>query len=282
MTTRSELRRTQRQEKVEQSIEVTSQKHHFLYCLWGVICVTLLGLALLVNSTLLNVNFIKKEVTSSSLESVILSQVNSSLTQYGISTSVLQKSDTDKLINQAIDQIYAGEKIKLDLSPVVNSVNSSVNSQLAQYGLSTSMLPAGSSSAITSNINSMVNSQLNTPEVAQLINGIKIAKTITNFILAISIIGLIVLILKGLWRRHLISSFRWICLWGTILYTGTVMAIHALALQIGEGQPDLSPFISQVANDFQQTGFHISMIIIVVSIVLFILQFVKRKWRPRQ
>ena len=282
MTTRSELRRRQRQEKVEQSIEVTSQKHHFLYCLWGVICVTLLGLALLVNSTLLNVNFIKKEVTSSSLESVILSQVNSSLTQYGISTSVLQKSDTDKLINQAIDQIYAGEKIKLDLSPVVNSVNSSVNSQLAQYGLSTSMLPAGSSSAITSNINSMVNSQLNTPEVAQLINGIKIAKTITNFILAISIIGLIVLILKGLWRRHLISSFRWICLWGTILYTGTVMAIHALALQIGEGQPDLSPFISQVANDFQQTGFHISMIIIVVSIVLFILQFVKRKWRPRQ
>ncbi|MBB1095153.1 hypothetical protein H5R92_02815 [Limosilactobacillus sp. BG-MG3-A] len=282
MTTRSELRRTQRQEKVEQSIEATSQKHHFLYCLWGVICVTLLGLALLVNSTLLNVNFIKKEVTSSSLESVILSQVNSSLTQYGISTSVLQKSDTDKLINQAIDQIYAGEKIKLDLSPVVNSVNSSVNSQLAQYGLSTSMLPAGSSSAITSNINSMVNSQLNTPEVAQLINGIKIAKTITNFILAISIIGLIVLILKGLWRRHLISSFRWICLWGTILYTGTVMAIHALALQIGEGQPDLGPFISQVANDFQQTGFHISMIIIVVSIVLFILQFVKRKWRPRQ
>ena len=83
---------------------------------------TLLGLALLVNSTLLNVNFVKEEVTSSSLESVMLSQVNSGLTQYGISTSVLKKSDTDKLINQAIEQIYAGEKINLDLSSVVNSV----------------------------------------------------------------------------------------------------------------------------------------------------------------
>lgn len=175
MTTRSELR-AQRQEKVEKPIEETPKKHHFLYCLWGIICVTLLGLALLVNSTLLNVNFVKEEVTSSSLESVMLSQVNSGLTQYGISTSVLKKSDTDKLINQAIEQIYAGEKINLDLSSVVNSVNSSVNSQLAQYGLSTSMLPAGSSSAIAGNINSMVNIQLNTPEVAQLINGIKLLK----------------------------------------------------------------------------------------------------------
>ncbi len=281
MTTRSELR-AQRQEKIEKPIEETPKKHHFLYCLWGIICVTLLGLALLVNSTLLNVNFVKEEVTSSSLESVMLSQVNSGLTQYGISTSVLKKSDTDKLINQAIEQIYAGEKINLDLSSVVNSVNSSVNSQLAQYGLSTSMLPAGSSSTIAGNINSMVNIQLNTPEVAQLINGIKIAKTVVNIILVISIISLVILILKGLWQHHLIGSFRWICLWGTVLYTGIVMTIHAIALQMGAGQPDISPFISQVANDFQQTGFHGSMMLIVISIVLFILQFVKRKWQPRQ
>lgn len=139
MTTRSELR-AQRQEKVEKPIEETPKKRQFLYCLWGVICVTLLGLTLLINSTLLNVNFVKEEVTSSSLESVMLGQVNSSLTQYGISTSVLKKSDTDKLINQAIDQVYAGEKINLDLSPIVNNVGTSVNSQLAQYGLSTSML----------------------------------------------------------------------------------------------------------------------------------------------
>ena len=72
MTTRSELR-AQQQEKVEKPIEETPKKRQFLYCLWGVICVTLLGLTLLINSTLLNVNFVKEEVTSSSLESVMLS-----------------------------------------------------------------------------------------------------------------------------------------------------------------------------------------------------------------
>ena len=74
MTTRSELR-AQRQEKVEKPIEETPKKRHFLYCLWGVICVTLFGLTLLINSTLLNVNFVKEEVTSSSLESVMLTVV---------------------------------------------------------------------------------------------------------------------------------------------------------------------------------------------------------------
>lgn len=281
MTTRSELR-AQRQGHLKTTIEETPKRHYFLYCLWGVLSVILLGLALLVNSTLLNVDFVKKEVTSSSLESVMLNQVNSSLTQYGISTSVLKKSATDKLIDQAVDQIYAGENINLDLTPVINSVNSSVNSQLAQYGLSTSMLPSGSSSAITGNINSMVNNQLNTSEVTQLIDGIKIAKTVTNVILMISILSLGVLIIKGIWQHHLIGSFRWICLWGTVFYTGIIMAFHAAAIQISESQSDLSPFISQIANDFQQIGFRSSIIMIVISIVLFILQFVKLKWQPRQ
>lgn len=112
MTTRSELR-AQRQEKVEKPIEETPKKHHFLYCLWGIICVTLLGLALLVNSTLLNVNFVKEEVTSSSLESVMLSQVNSGLTQYGISTSVLKKSDTDKLLTRQLSRYMQVKKSTL-------------------------------------------------------------------------------------------------------------------------------------------------------------------------
>lgn len=197
MTTRSELRaQRQETEAVEEPVTKTPARHHFLFRLWGIICLTLLALGLLLNVTLLNPNFVK-EITSSSLESIMMSQVNSSLTQYGISTSVLKKSDTDKLITQAVDQIYAGEKINLDLSSVVNSVSSSVDSQLAQYGLSTSMLPAGSSSAVTNNINSIVNSQLNTPEVSQLITGIKIAKTSVNIILVICLISLVLLIIRG-------------------------------------------------------------------------------------
>lgn len=278
MTTRSELRaQRQETEAVEEPVTKTPARHHFLFRLWGIICLTLLALGLLLNVTLLNPNFVKKEITSSSLESIMMSQVNSSLTQYGISTSVLKKSDTDKLITQAVDQIYAGEKINLDLSSVVNSVSSSVDSQLAQYGLSTSMLPAGSSSAVTNNINSIVNSQLNTPEVSQLITGIKIAKTSVNIILVICLISLVLLIIRGLWQRHFVKNFSWICIVASILYTVIILVAHTLAIQAGQYQADLSPFIVQVANDFQQQAFSGSLLMAGVGIGLFILQLVKRR-----
>ncbi|MBB1079845.1 hypothetical protein H5S09_08245 [Limosilactobacillus sp. STM2_1] len=283
MTTRSELR-AQREEAIQAtSAEQNNHpQHHIIFRLWGIICLILMLLSILLNSTLLNASFVKDEITNSSLESLMLNQINSSLTQYGISTSVLKKSDTDKLITQAVDQVYAGEKINLDLSTVVNSVNDSVNSQLAQYGLSTSMLPANGSSAITSNINSMVNSQLNTPEVTQVISEIKLAKGIANAVLVISLLSLIILIIKGIWQHHVLSSFSWICLIGGILYTGVLMAIHGIAIQVGQQQPDLSPFIVQVADAFQQRGFNYSLLTIGFGIVLFILQFGKRRWQERR
>lgn len=95
MTTRSELRaQRQKEDKddvVKEPVTPVKHQHHFFMRLWGIIWLTLLLLTLLINTTLLNAGFVKKEITNSSLESVMLSQVNSSLTQYGISTSVLKK-----------------------------------------------------------------------------------------------------------------------------------------------------------------------------------------------
>ena len=284
MTTRSELRAQREEENIpptSPSEANHSPQHHIIFRLWGIVCLIVLSLALLINSTLLNANFVKGEITNSSLESVMLNQVNSTLTQYGISTSILKKSDTDKLITQAVDQVYAGEKINLDLTPVINSVNASVNSQLAQYGLSTSMLPAGGTSAVANNVNSMVNSQLNTPEVTQLIAGIKTAKTVVKILLVISLICLVILIVKSIWQHHAIASFSWICLIGGILYSGVLLAIHGTALQVGQQQPDFSPFITQVADAFQQRGFNYSFLMIGLGILLLLLRVGIRKWQER-
>lgn len=286
MTTRSELRaQRQQEEQAAQTeapvVEPTPPRHHLLFRLWGIICLTILLLVLVLNSTLLSANFMKKEITSSSLESVMLSEVNSSLTQYGISTSVLKKSETDKLITQAVDQVYAGEKINLDLSSVVSSVNSSVDSQLSQYGLSTSMLPAGSTSAVTGNINAAVNSQLNTPAVTQLITGIKVAKTVNNLLLIVSLAGLLIMLVLALWRHHLLASFSWICLLAAILFAGIMAALHGLAIQIGQQQADLSPFIAQIADAVQQRGFSEALMIGGLAICLFIFRIGMRIWQSR-
>lgn len=283
MTTRSELRAHQREEE-DPSIDPTPVKHqhHLMFRLWGTLLLTLLLLAVLLNSTLLSKNFVKHEITTSSLETVMLDQVNSSLTQYGISTSVLQKSETDKLVNQAVDQVYAGEKINLDLSPVVNNVGSAVNSELAQYGISSSMLPAQSTATVTANVNSAVNKQLNTPAVAQLTTGIKVARVVVNIVLLVSLVLLVVMIVKSIWQHHLISSFSWVSFLSLLLFAVVVNSIRVVATQMGAQFSDASPFISQFADDFQQRGMTYVYLLAVVAIILFGWRIVKRIWQPHR
>ncbi len=56
------------------------------------------------------------------------------------------------------------------------------------------------------------------------------------------------------------------------------MTIHASAIQMGAGQPDISPFLfPKLPMIFSRLDFMVSMMLIVISIALFILQFVKTK-----
>lgn len=286
MTTRSELRAQERAQEgpavKKQPGEAVKQGHHIRFRVWGMILLTVLMLMMLIDTTLLNKNFVKQEIDNSSLESVMLAQVNSTLTSYGIPTSVLQKSTTNKIINQAVDQVYSGQKINLDLSPVVGSVDSSVNSELSQFGVSTSMLPAGSVSAATGDINAAVNKQLNTSAVAELTSGIQIAKVVVNVVLLANLVFLLIMLLKSLWQHHLVASFSWIFLSTAVLFTLIVNAIRAVASQAGSQVPDISPFIAQVAEDFQQRGMTYTFFLTGLAIILFGIRLIKRIWRPNQ
>lgn len=292
MTTRSELRAKRQQEEEQTELAPTEQVepapapaktgHHLFFRFWGIVFVTLLSLALLLNGTLLNKDFVKHEITTSSLETVMLDQVNSSLTQYGIPTTALQKSDADKLVEQAVDQVYSGQKISLDLTPVVNNVNSSVNSQLAQFGLSTSMLPAGSSATVAGNLNAAVNNQLNTPQVTGLITGIKIAKAVVNITLLVSAIMLVVLVIKAILQHHGLASFSWISLLGMVVLLAVIAAIKAIATQVGAQFSDISPFISQLTDDFAQRGMTYAFLLAGVAVILFALRIGKQIWQPHR
>ncbi|MGN1279212.1 MAG: hypothetical protein ACI4T4_00860, partial [Limosilactobacillus sp.] len=196
MTTRSEIRA--QREAAEQAspppasdpAPVVAKSHHF-FNLWGTICLVLFVLSTILNATVLNPKFILHEVRNSVMETTITDQVNGALERYGIPTSVLTDKDTDRLLNQAVDQVYAGKNIHLDLSTVTQRAGAAADSQLAQYGLGG--VGSAASAALSQNVNSVVNAQLNTPTVANLANGIHLAKTVTNAIFAVTGIGLVLL-----------------------------------------------------------------------------------------
>lgn len=225
-------------------------------------------LSMILNATLLNPKFILREVRDSVVETTITDQVNGALQRYGVPTSLLTDKDTDHLLTQAVNQVYAGKSIHLDLSRVTQRAGATADSELAQYGL------AGVGSAVsadlTQNVNNVVNSQLNTPVVARLANGIHLTKLVTNAIFMVTGIGLLILIVLAILGRHFAQSFSWIGIWAVVIDGLVCGAIGKLAPQLAADQPDYAAFVAQLSAAFIHTAVVILGPILVVTIVLFI------------
>lgn len=243
----------------------------------GTVVLTLFILSLVANTTILSSKFVLHEVNNSIVEDDITNQVNNGLAKYGISTSILTKKTTNQLVKQAVKQVYAGEKINLDLSPVTKHVENNFSSQLSQFGLANAANEV--SSSITTELNSAVNEQLNTPEVASFTKNLQLAKTITNLVMVISAGGCILLLVIALLRRSFLHDFSWIGLWSLIFGEGTIYGVGQLALQMVADQPDYVSFVAQVVTDFQRQANSILSILLLFVIVLFIGRIGKRVWR---
>lgn len=271
MTTRSELRAqreaAQQTEPASEPAATPVRSHHF-FNFWGTVFLVFFALSMVLNATLLNPKFILREVRDSVVETTITDQVNGALQRYGVPTSLLTDKDTDHLLSQAVNQVYAGKSIHLDLSRVTQRAGTTADSELAQYGL------AGVGSAVsadlTQNVNNVVNSQLNTPVVSRLASGIHLTKLVTNAIFMVTGIGLLILIVLAILGRHFAQSFSRIGVW-TVIIDGLICgAIGKLAPQLAADQPDYAAFVAQLSTAFMHTAWAILGPILVVAIGLFI------------
>ena len=237
-------------------------------------------LSAILNATILNPKFVLHEVRNSVVETTITDQVNGALERYGVPTSVLTDKDTDRLLNQAVNQVYAGKNIHLDLSTVTQRAGAAADSQLAQYGLAG--VGSAASSALSQNINSVVNGQLNTPTVARLANGIHLAKVAANMIFTITGIGLMVLAVLAVLGRHFAQSFSRMGIWTVIIDGALCGAIGKLAPQLAADQPDYTAFVAQLSTDFMRTALTMIGMVLVVTIILLIWRIFGRRLLSRR
>lgn len=86
--------------------------------------------SLIASRTVLTSGFVMHEVTSSTVETDLLDQVQAGLSQYGIPRTVLTKDDTDRIVRTVVNQAFAGQELSLDLSQVTNRLAGQANSQL--------------------------------------------------------------------------------------------------------------------------------------------------------
>lgn len=276
---RSAIRReNKRQEKQKNNQEPV--RRHSVFIVWGTILVALLMTALILNQTILSSKFVKHEITHSNLSETLMDNVNSGLSRYGVSTGAVSEHEANKLITQAVDQVYSGESIDLNLQPVLGDLNNSVSQAASQYGI-TGQLPSSVESNINSGISNTVNQQLNTPQVKQFTGAISIAKTVVHFIMLVSSIGLILMLLTSILKKHVIRSFSWIALWSSILLYGIILGLRGVVTAIGAHYPDYSSFTAQLATDFYSRSTNYWLILLILTIALFCWRITIKVFRGR-
>lgn len=272
MQTRSELRKQQTE---PEKVPTAPVNHHLLFRMVGIIFMTLLMVSLVLNQTFLNKRFVSHEITSSTLESDLLDSVHDGMSQYGIPAKMLTKNAADKIVRKSIDQVFAGQTIRVDLSPVTDQLAGEADSQLAQFGISTSLLPAGTSDAITSNLNSAVNSRINTPQVTAAINGLHTVKIVNSTVLAVSAVVVLILAVLAIFGRHFLMSFSWITTIALVVSGLLVMITRSIIPQLAQNAPDYSSLAVQCASDFQGTAFTWLAILAVLAVALWLVRLIR-------
>lgn len=265
METRSAIRRKQ-QEKLSSSSE--KPHRHPLTIVWGTILVVLLMLSLMLNQTLLNARFVNHEISRSNLSSTLMETVNSNLSQYGISTTALSDKEANKLVTQAVDQVYSGKEINLNLQPVINNVGNSASQTAARYGISAEVTNSMTSD-VSDEVASAINIQLNTSQVKQFTSMISIAKTVDHVVALISAIGLGIMILVAVLRKYFIRSFSWVGLWSSLITYVLILGLGALINQIGSNYPDFSSFTAQLGTDFHSQAIGSWLVLLIFTVILF-------------
>lgn len=263
--TRSAIRRKQ-----QETLSSSSEKphRHPLAIVWGTILVVLLMLSLILNQTLLNARFVNHEISRSNLSSTLMETVNSNLSQYGVSTTALSDKEANKLVTQAVDQVYSGKEINLNLQPVINNVGNSASQTAAKYGISAEVTNS-MTSGVSDGVASAINSQLNTSQVKQFTSMISVAKTVDHIITLISAIGLGFMILVAVLRKYFIRSFSWVGLWSSLITYVLILGLGALINQIGSNYPDFSSFTAQLGTDFHSQAIGSWLVLLIFTVILF-------------
>ena len=264
MMSREEMRRQQKQTAAPVK---KTHPHHFWASFLGVLLTLIIAVSLLLNATVLNADFAADELADSPISTQLKEQVNSSLSEYGVSGSLLTTKETKRLVKQAVKQVYAGKNIKLDLTNIEKRLQSKVDDELGAYGLSTSMLPDSATSQFNSQLTNQVNQKLNTPEVQTAAKTITTIKTVVNVMLIISGIALAVLMVWSLFTHCFLQIFSWSTTWTAGLYFGLVWLIKLGIAQAAQTEPDYASTIVKIGNDVLVKGWQMAWLLLILALV---------------
>lgn len=227
-------------------VKSAPREHHLL----GIILTTIVMIAVILNGTILNQGFIAHEITESSIGDTIVTKANDSLHQYGIDESVVTHSDVNKLLKQAVGQLYNGQSIDLDLSSVDSRLSNAVDDQLSNSGVGDSVASGTVINGLESEVNSTINDSLNTPQMQAAAKTIRTAKMINTGVMVIGGVLLALNLLGALIKHYFLDQLMWLGGGGALVTGALTLLIRQGLPEMAHAAPDMSDLAVTFASDF--------------------------------
>lgn len=138
--------------------------------------------------TVLSEQTAKTTLTTPTVVATVQSELNSGLTQYGL-TNLITATDTKAVLRQLITEVYQDQPLALDLSAVTERASRRADNALSVYGV---QVPTELTAGVAGTVNTAVNAQLNTSELKTVQQNLQVAKQVASVTLVVS--GLLVVL----------------------------------------------------------------------------------------
>lgn len=265
-----------RQERHSLKQQPVVRKHHTGAKFLGVVLLVVCLMSTVLGQTVLNEKFVAHQVTESQVGDEIVSDVNQSAAQYGLTDKIMTKKIADELLTDAVGDVFADRTVNIDFTPVYNRVDQLVSDKLAGVGYSSSGLSTTLKTQLRAGMTSIINRQLDTSELATISSDLASAKMVVHVIQVISLVGLILLLLVALLRRYALSWLGVVLLIGGILSYLAMTGLSWLLGQVLDSQTTLASFNPQLPNAISSAGMLYFVVAIVAGVVcLFIHRLLK-------
>ena len=216
--------------------------------------------------TVLSEQTAKTTLTTPTVVATVQSELNSGLTQYGL-TNLITATDTKAVLRQLITEVYQDQPLALDLSAVTERASRRADNALSVYGV---QVPTELTAGVAGTVNTAVNAQLNTSELKTVQQNLQVAKQVASVTLVVS--GLLVVLGAVRAVVGLVSgSLLWLLTWLLQSQAATFNFSAAIA----------NSLMTAVVNQVVTTGWQLGGWAIGLGALALVGRWLWRLWRHR-
>ena len=223
--------------------------------------------------TVLSEQTAKTTLTTPTVVATVQSELNSGLTQYGL-TNLITATDTKAVLRQLITEVYQDQPLALDLSAVTERASRRADNALSVYGV---QVPTELTAGVAGTVNTAVNAQLNTSELKTVQQNLQVAKQVASVTLVVS--GLLVVL--GAVREFFNHALgRYLAVVG--LVSGSLLwLLQSQAATFNFSAAIANSLMTAVVNQVVTTGWQLGGWAVGLGALALVGRWLWRLWRHR-